>query len=64
MGNSDSKPEFERGDVIYCRLGSSIPGYHYGIYIDKETVIDFSQKGIAKKSLDEFSGSYEAYKEE
>lgn len=55
--------DLKRGDVIYCSLGYT-PGYHYGIYIEKNTVIDFSRKGIQKKSLDEFSGGYQVYTEE
>ena len=55
--------DLKRGDVIYCLLGYT-PGYHYGIFIDKYTVIDFSREGIKEKSLDEFSGGYEVHSEE
>ena len=55
--------ELKRGDIIYCRLGFA-PGYHYGIFIDKKTVIDFSREGIKQKNLAEFSGGYEVHSEE
>ena len=73
MANEQSG--FEAGDVIYREMDGSAGkstnyttsnkiGFHYGVYIGDDTVIDFSGEfGVRKCSLDKFAAGLEVSKE-
>ena len=68
MGAQRSKQIFEAGDVIYRHLNSSgvgSIGYHYGVYITDDEVIEFSRDGVRRTTTYKFSkdGKYKISKE-
>ena len=53
---------FSKGDQLKVAMTDYLRAYHHGIYLGKETIIDFNTTGVHLRKLEEFAGDKEVEK--